>query len=367
MSYYILPKNNNIINVSPKCSYELCKPYISHSLINYFYLTKKQIIDIFTDEGITSNFISNDEEYDISNNTFDYACKLINPYEFVFSKVPGSKYSVSKLKPKTSIFYDLLELSSNLNVFESFNSCQPIKFLHISPNYIDSIECFEMFRDNYPDQHLYFENFDIDNNVSNNIDFDFLFHETDSSNYFISLIQAIIVILRNQKSHGTSIIKMNDIFHKPIIDILYLLTSLYEKVYICKPNTNNIISFDRFIVCKNFIQDEQSKNYLKVNYLKLIIFLKKLDDKNITSILDYDIPYYFKNKIDDLNVIIGQHQLDALDQIINIYKNKNKNEKIESIKKNNIQKSVSWCEKYKIPCNKFTEKTNIFLPIINET
>jgi hypothetical protein len=25
------------------------------------------------------------------------------------------------------------------------------------------------------------------------------------------------------------------------------------------------------------------------------------------------------------------------------------------------------CEKYKIPCNKFTEKTNIFLPIISET
>jgi hypothetical protein len=36
-----------------------------------------------------------------------------------------------------------------------------------------------------------------------------------------------------------------------------------------------------------------------------------------------------------------------------------KNDKIECIKKNNIQKSVSWCEKYKIPCNKFTEKINI--------
>jgi hypothetical protein len=34
--------------------------------------------------------------------------------------------------------------------------------------------------------------------------------------------------------------------------------------------------------------------------------------------------------------------------------------------KSNIQKSVSWCEKYKIPCNKFTEKINIFLPIVNQ-
>jgi len=36
------------------------------------------------------------------------------------------------------------------------------------------------------------------------------------------------------------------------------------------------------------------------------------------------------------------------------------------MKKCNIQKSVSWCEKLKIPCNKFSEKTNIFLPIIND-
>ena len=67
-----------------------------------------------------------------------------------------------------------------------------------------------------------------------------------------------------------------------------------------------------------------------------------------------------------MNIIIGQQQIEALDQIVLLYKNKNKDDKIEIIKKNNIQKSVTWCEKFKIPCNKFTEKTNIFLPIINE-
>jgi hypothetical protein len=75
------------------------------------------------------------------------------------------------------------------------------------------------------------------------------------------------------------------------------------------------------------------------------------------------VPYYFKNKIDDLNIIIGQQQIEALDQIISLFKNKN-NDKIETIKKSNIQKSVFWCEKYNIPCNKFTEKINIFLPIM---
>lgn len=354
MSYYILPKNINKINVNPKSSEELCSHYISHSLVTYYQQVKQQIIDMFI------------KDPDLSNNTFDCACKLINPYEFIFSKVPGSKFSVSKLKPKNNIFYDLFEISNNLNIFDSFNIDMPLNFLHITPNYQDSIECFEMFRDNYPDNHLYYQDFSIDDNLFNESKFNFLFYETDVSNYFISLIKVIIIILRNQIFSGTCVIKISYIFHKPVVDILYLLSSLYEKIYICKPNTNNIVTFDRYIVCKNFLYNQESNNYLKFNYFKLIIFLKRLENKNVISILDFNIPYYFKNKIDDLNIIIGQQQLDALDQIITIYKNKNKNknDKIEIIKKGNIQKSVSWCEKFKIPCNKFAEKTNIFLPII---
>jgi hypothetical protein len=368
MSYYILPKNSNITNINPTCSDELCAPYISHSLINYYYLTKQQIINLVTNESNESNELNELNESNESNDYFDNAFKFINPYEFIFSKVPGSKYSVSKLKPNTNIFYDLFEISNNLNLFDSFKTDQPINFLHISPNYNDSIECFEMIRDNYIDKHIYVEKYDIDNNAKLTHKKDFLFYETNSFDYFMSLVQIIIIILRNQNLYGTSIIKIFDIFHKPTVDMLYILSSLYEKVYICKPNTNNILSFDRYIVCKNFLYDEQTNNnYLKLNYLKLTTFITNLEDKNISSMLDFDIPNYFKNKIDDLNIIIGQQNLDALDQIIAIYKNKNKNEKIEIIKKNNIQKSVSWCEKYKIPCNKFTEKINIFLPIIKKT
>jgi hypothetical protein len=105
---------------------------------------------------------------------------------------------------------------------------------------------------------------------------------------------------------------------------------------------------------------------LKLNYFRLFVFLKKLEGKYITSILDFEIPCYFTMKLYDINIIIGQQQLESLDLIINIIKNKNREEKIESLKKINIQKSVTWCEKYKIPCNKFTEKTNIFLPIQKE-
>jgi hypothetical protein len=80
-------------------------------------------------------------------------------------------------------------------------------------------------------------------------------------------------------------------------------------------------------------------------------------------LINNEIPSYFLNKINDINIIIGQQQLEAFDKIINMLNNKNKHDKVEIIKKANIQKSVGWCEKYEIPCNKFTDKTNIFLPL----
>lgn len=356
MSYYILPKNINVVNVNPAISLEKCKPYLSYSFLNYYSEIKKQIIEMFTFDS------------DLSDNTFDDAIRIINPYEFIFSKVPGSKFSVSKLKPNTNLFYDLYEILNNLNFFDNFKN-SPIKSLHISSNYNDSIECFEMFREGLDDEIIKFNSLDIDNELTEN-DFEYIFYETNSSNeqeYFISLVKLLITILRNQKCNGNVIIKIKDILHKPVLDSLYFLTSLYDKVYLVKPNTNNITSLDRYIVCKSFQYNEKSRTYLRLNAIKLIVLLKKLDSKNIIDILGYDVSYYFKNKIDDLNIIIGQQQIEALNQIITIFKNKNKNEKIESIKKSNIQKSVSWCEKHKIPCNKFTEKINIFLPIINET
>ena len=40
---------------------------------------------------------------------------------------------------------------------------------------------------------------------------------------------------------------------------------------------------------------------------------------------------------------------------------KNKNDKLETFKKNNITKCVQWCEKNNIPYNKTQNTTNIFI------
>ena len=190
--------------------------------------------------------------------------------------------------------------------------------------------------------------------------------DSELNNYFIKLTQSIMLILKCCVGNGNVIIKIDHSVYNPIIDYFYFLCSLFEKVYIIKPNSNNITSFDKYIVCKGFIYNEEKMENYKLNYFKLLVFLKKLENKNIVSILNRVLPNYFMNKIDDINIILGQQQLESLNQIITLLKSKNKEDKIETIKKSNIQKSVSWCEKYRIPCNKFIEKTNIFLPITKD-
>jgi hypothetical protein len=87
---------------------------------------------------------------------------------------------------------------------------------------------------------------------------------------------------------------------------------------------------------------------------------------NTLALINANTPCHFINKLNDINTIIGQQQLESLHHILNILKSRNKDDKIDLLKKTHIQKSVIWCEKFKLPCNKFTEKTNIFLPIVKD-
>ena len=355
MSYYILPKNNNIIIVDPHIGLTSLKPYISHSLYNFYNNVKKQIILMGSD---------------LSYNDYEEIITTVNPYEYIFSKVPGSKFSVSKLKPKTNMFYDYLEITSTLNIFEPFKN-KTIKSLHISSSCDDSIDCIEMIRENYTEDEIF--SFETINDemyksiIEENFDFMFFDKKCDNiNNYIINLIEFIMLILRFQRSNGVSIIKIYYVFHKPIVDMMYLITSLFDKVFVIKPNTSNITTFEKYLVCKGFISNENKLELYKQNYIKLNNFIKNLPHENVSTIISNNIPYYFINKIDDMNCIIGQQQLEALDLIISIFKHTNKEDKIEIIKKINIQKSVNWCEKFQIPYNKFSDKTNIFLPIIRE-
>ena len=171
------------------------------------------------------------------------------------------------------------------------------------------------------------------------------------------IIAEIIYAVTMQKKGGHFILKIFDIFSKLTVDALYLLSSLYSEVYVTKPHTSRLANSEKYIVCRNFLLDDSSQLYNA-----FCNEFSKLDTQDeIQSILNIEHDYYFLNKIEEINVVLGQRQLENIITTLNMISNRNNYDKIDSMKKTHIQKSISWCEKHDISCVKLYSSNNIFL------
>ena len=80
-----------------------------------------------------------------------------------------------------------------------------------------------------------------------------------------------------EKSKGSFILKIFDMFTKSTDDYIYLLSLFYNKVYIIKPQTSRLANSEKYIVCKEF------KTFTKSNmnsYLQLFnkIIIAKINN-----------------------------------------------------------------------------------------
>jgi hypothetical protein len=381
MNYYIIPKNNFNIQINPVIKSEIISPFISYSLIYFLNNIYTQLLNIDELKACDKccDKIGCDKPCDKGHNTMEttieYINRIVNPFEFIHTNVPGSSLSVSKVKPSSNIFFELMEVFQVCSITDILSIKKQINIAHLTSNNSSTIDLLNMLREDNDDTIIDIE-FDyktiynrfIETPLVVKIDlFIFEFKETDyidTNQYIKNMILVLYIIVNNQSNFGTSIIKIDNIFYKSIVDILFIFSAIFEKVFLIKPSISKITKGERFIICKNMNIDMLSHTKLLHQldqHLKMTLANKLPIESNIHSIIDNDIPYYFSNKIEESNAVIGQQQLEAYDQIINIFKNKNKDEKIEVLKRNHIQKCIQWCEKNQLPHNKFVERVNIFL------
>lgn len=405
MSYYnLIPIRNTEIHNSIQFSIHtntLSTRYISNSLCEYLSKFKKQI--------------------EVSSDAWDNIKKYTNPYEFIHTLIPGNKFSVSKLKPLSRSFYKMIELwkmfklgeIKNLNssypVYQ--NASTPIQTFHIAEGPGGFIEATSYMRKNPNDCYygMTLQNDDpgcpgwkksatflesnpnvkiingddgtgdilklvnykyCKENFMNSVDIITADGGIDVSSDFNKqeklvsklLIAEIIYAVTMQKRGGYFILKIFDIFSKLTVDMLYLLSCLYNEVYITKPHTSRLANSEKYIVCKNFLLDDST-----MLYEAFCKEFSKLDTPDeIHSILNLEHDYYFLNKIEEINVVLGQRQLENIITTLNMITNRNNYEKIDSMKKLHIQKSISWCEKHDISSVKLHSSNNIFLSNIYE-
>jgi hypothetical protein len=361
MNYYIIPKNNFNIEINLQLTCEKIKPCLSYSL--FFYLN-----DIYT-----QLFKLEDSTNGSGEITIEYVNKIVNPFEFIHTNVPGSIISVSKVKPDANIFFELMEIFQLFNVNEILSLKHKINIAHLTPNHSSTNYLLNMLREDN-DDNILCEDFNynrlfnlfITNKYSHKLDLiicEFNACEyNDTNKYINNMLLVFLIIIKYQSSQGTCVIKIDNIFYKAIVDIIFILSGLYDKIYLVKPSISNITKGERYVICKSFnFRILEEINLTPAIDEKIIKKINNMHELSVETVINNEIPYYFLNKLEESNAVIGQQQLEAYDQIINIFKNKNRDEKIETLKRNHIQKCIQWCEKNQLPHNKFIDKVNIFL------
>ena len=369
MNYYIIPKNNFNIKLNLQLTNNKIEPYISYNL-NYY--TNNIYNQLFKLQKSNTN----------NNVSIEYITKIVNPFEFIHSNVPDSSISVSKVKADSIIFFEMMELFQAFNINELLSLKYKINVFHLTHNYKSTNYLLNMLREENEDN-VILENFNFNNlyklfiqkDYTNKLDLiicEFYPDEyNDTKKYIHNMVLVLLIITKYQMNHGTSIIKINNILYKAIIDVIFILSGIYDKIFLVKPSISNITNGERYLICKGFNENllNQSKLISNINE-KLVLQMNNNElmcNSCISSIIDNELPYYLLNKLEESNLVIGRQQLEAYDQIINLFKNKNREEKVENLKRTHIQQCIQWCEKNKLPHNKFTDKVNLFLTLKKQT
>ena len=347
------------------------------------------------------------EQIDTQQNDWDKYKKYTNTYEYIHTPIPNTKASVCNYKPLSRSFYKMIEICKSFAILEELPSV--CKTFHLAEGPGGFIEALAMLRSQLKDTYYGMTLIDDDCNVpgwrksksfllhnpnvtiekgsddrgdlmnpenlkycymkynssmhlitaDGGFDFsmDFNKQENISSNLILAQIAFAIAM---QKQGGTFIIKFFDTFTKLSLDMLFLLSNLYESVYFIKPNTSRIANSEKYVVCKGFRLSSSEEIVRK--FYKIISLMTTSSTKQLVSLFNFDLPYIFINKVEEINAIFGQQQIENIVSTLNLINstNNNKTDKLETMKKTNILKCISWCQKYNLAYNKIIPTTNIF-------
>jgi 23S rRNA U2552 (ribose-2'-O)-methylase RlmE/FtsJ len=414
MTYFLLPqikaynlKTNNLSSVI--CSLfseeDIHQTIINKTLHKYLSSIKTQIDDCSME--------------------WDKYKKYSNQYEYIHTLIPNSKQSICNLKPLSRSFYKMIEICNLMNIMpilppvcNSFHLAEgpggfieALVHLRNQPNdtyygmtLIDNVDTnvpgwkksnnfllknknviIETGLDGKGDlmnpENLRFcytkykGTMDLIT-ADGGFDFSVDFNNQEKTSLKLMFSQIAFAIAM-QKEKGTFIIKFFDTFTKMSIDLLYLLAIVYEQVYFVKPHTSRQANSEKYIVCKGFLLNNVD-DIIKKMYKIMNDFSP---ENNLISLFNFDLPYFFTKQVEEYNAIFGQQQIENIAFTLNLINNTGANnmgtnnmsmgsshisthgpnDKLETIKKNNIIKCTNWCLKYNLPYHKSINITNIFL------
>ena len=336
-----------------------------------------------------------------NSENWDKMKKIGNPYELIYTTYNKKRKndSISLYIPISRSYFKLWEIYYNFDLFKYFNMDDNFIFSHLAEGPGGFMEASYNYRKNkndvfygitlkptndyIPDWNKIKKIFNSKNNVK--IEYGNLYFINDVKKYIdnfsikkanlvtadggfdysnnfngqeINSCQIIysecIIALNILAQDGCFVCKVFDLFSISMIQILYIISLSFEKVYIYKPDTSRPANSEKYLVCL-YYKDNLSES-VKNNLLDIIEIWN-----NITNTLQEDETIIFENIKIDNNFI--QHlneynekyinsQLFYLNNTIKLAENKiEKNQYYEIIQKQ-LNNAINWCTKYNIEINK---------------
>jgi hypothetical protein len=331
MSYpiqvYKLPKNNNIDNFKKKDNLVLTLPYENYPLFSLGY-------HHFIDRTRDAMNITNKLE---TKNEFYY---VVNPFESNVTNYSDDINTFSKNYFKNEIesseFYKFWELCFIFGIADKEN----IEVLFL--NDLGEKQAIEYYRNKFQNKkkdkfiNKYKSGLNVDLIICNN-------KINKENQVVIQLLEDIIKIIESQKKKGNCIIKIDDTFTIPTLKLIFLLSTLYEEIYICKPYLSRPSDSEKFIILKNYL-DLDSKKIIK-NLEEIITESKK---NYLTEIfMDVEIPDSFVDHFKFINIkFVNQQQIIINDIVKYIKENNYFGDKYHNYRNKQIEASEWWINNF---------------------
>lgn len=186
--------------------------------------------------------------------------------------------------------------------------------------------------------------------------FDFSSDFNKQENLVIRLLWAqVCYALCLQKLGGHFVLKIFDCFYAHTHDILLILSSFYQEVNICKLRTSRVGNSEKYVVCRGF-RELPSFSIIRHSFVQMTLLP---ETAKIWRLLSVPIPRIFVSRIENMNAVFGQQQIENIHYTISLIDKHGKKEKHEKLIQQNIVKCVNWCVEHGVPYNESV--SNIFM------
>lgn len=146
--------------------------------------------------------------------------------------------------------------------------------------------------------------------------FDWINENTQEQEAFRLIFAQILMAIKIQKKNGHFVCKFFESFSDSTAKLIFLLSNIYEKVYLVKPLTSRPSNSEKYAVCMNYKDNSNTQNIIKIME-QIHTILHNNKNLHIVSIWNNILyPPVFKTTLIHVNKTIANYQLKAINELV---------------------------------------------------